>query len=453
MVSATSDGRLASGDTYPEPLEDRLWRQVAHGLDVERLLPTEHQRRKALAKKLDRPLDVNGWRIFVAGCAHSIRHGKAKQKKGAEATLVRMVGQWAADVADLLPDRMEDLRRIVTLLAWGVERAGKALRRHRSADVRYPTVLTQGRNGFGREAHTLPPLIGRRAGGAVQYSLLPGLGPEYDEYGGEFLASVLPVELYTTRGKGAPLDIRMGLEAIFDALGRGRSGGRLDPVPWRHLLGRIYPGRKVSRLARARWPGLNRALDLLEKDDRWRLPVANGRGGWEGWRVVSPYLRPLTGHPSERVGFTVTLPDTVNPRHGSIHDRPVIAAAGAVSTQRLALTTALPVLWDRPGDLRREVRGEWRQVANPAAYPLLSSRGVVSLMYPGGVPKRKRWRELEDEARTLLDWLASEGYATCTREPGGRRIMPGARWPGWAEAQRKLIEPPVHGFEPPVAAA
>ena len=113
MVSATPDGRLASGDTHPEPLEARLWRQVEHGLDVERLLPTAPQRRKALAKKLDRPLGKNGWRIFVAGCAHAIAHGKAKRKKGAEATLVRMVGQWADEVADLCPERMGDLRRIV----------------------------------------------------------------------------------------------------------------------------------------------------------------------------------------------------------------------------------------------------------------------------------------------------------------------------------------------------
>lgn len=316
------------------------------------------------------------------------------------------------------------------------------VRRHRSADVRYPTVLTQGRSGFGREAHHLPPLIGRRSGGAVQYSLLPGLGPDYDEYGGEFLASVLPVELYTTRGKGAPLDIRMGLEAIFDALGRGRAGGRVPAVPWRHLLERIYPGAKVSGYARRAWPGLNRALDLLEKGNRWSLPIANGKGGWERWRVVVPAPRPLTGHPSERIGWTVTVPDTINPALGSIHNRHIIQAAGAVSTQRLALTSGLPVLWDRPGDLRREVRGEWQQVDNPAAYPLLSLRSVVSLMYPGGVPGRKRWRELEDEARNLLDWLATVGYATWTTEPGGRRIMPGADWPGWTAEQRKLIEAP-----------
>ena len=100
------------------------------------------------------------------------------------------------------------------------------------------------------------------------------------------------------------------------------------------------------------------------------------------------------------------------------------------------------MLWDRPGDTRQKVRGEWEQVANPGAYPLLSLRGVVSLMYPGGPPKRKRWPGLEAEARGLLDWLATRGYATWTRESGGRRIMPGPDWPGWRPEQRPLIEPP-----------
>ena len=55
---------------------------------------------------------------------------------------------------------------------------------------------------------------------------------------------------------------------------------------------------------------------------------------------------------------------------------------------------------------------------------------------------RKRWPQLEAEARALLDWLAARGYATWTREPGGRRIMPGPDWPGWRPEQRPLIGPP-----------
>ena len=102
-----------------EPIEARLWRQVAHGLDVDRLLPSREKRAKDLAKKLDRPLDVNGWRMYVSGCAHTMAYGKAPRRRTAEAALVETVTRWHAQVADLLPDRVADLRRIV---AAGLER-------------------------------------------------------------------------------------------------------------------------------------------------------------------------------------------------------------------------------------------------------------------------------------------------------------------------------------------
>ena len=348
-------------------------------------------------------------------------------------------------------------------LAWKADPRNKRIARHRAADVRFPSALTQARDGFGT-GDTLPPLAGTRAPGGSQYSLLPGLGPDYDEYSGEFLASVLPIELYTTRGKGAPLDIRIALEAIFDGIGRGRHGGRVPAVPWGHLLGRIYPGRKVAGYAKSAWPGLQNALDQLELGDQWRLPFANGKGGWEGWRVVVPNPRPLTGKPRERVGFTVTIPDTANPRHGSIHDRRMIAKAGALSTPALGLTSGLPVVWDRPGDTRREVGArDWEYVENPGAYSLMTLRGVVSLMYPGGPNAsgkwgNKRWSEVKAQARALLEWLAGyrpvpgkpkapkqpvgPQYIRVVPEPGGFRIAPGRDWPGFRAHQRKLIEAP-----------
>ena len=65
-----------TGNDTLAPLGARLWRQVENGMDRERLLPTIASRRKVLAKKLDRPLEKNGYRTFVAGCAHTIATGK-----------------------------------------------------------------------------------------------------------------------------------------------------------------------------------------------------------------------------------------------------------------------------------------------------------------------------------------------------------------------------------------
>ena len=65
--------------TESEALADRIWRQVEHGFD-EDLLPTRGNRTKDLAKKLDRELDKNGWRMFISGCAYTMANGKGPQR-------------------------------------------------------------------------------------------------------------------------------------------------------------------------------------------------------------------------------------------------------------------------------------------------------------------------------------------------------------------------------------
>ena len=102
-----------TGNDTLAPLGARLWRQVENGMDRERLLPTIASRRKVLAKKLDRPLEKNGYRTFVAGCAHTIATGKPKHRRGAECALVRAVSAWVNEVTDVWPERAGDLRRIV----------------------------------------------------------------------------------------------------------------------------------------------------------------------------------------------------------------------------------------------------------------------------------------------------------------------------------------------------
>ena len=225
--------------------------------------------------------------------------------------------------------------------------------------------------------------------------MLPGLGPDFDEYGGEFLASVLPCELYTTRGKGAPLDIRIALEAIFDGIGRGRYGGLIPAVPWGHLLGRIYPGRKVAQVAGTVWPGLRHALDQLEKGPQWSLPIANGRGGWEGWRVVTPNPRPLDRPPL---------------RTGRLHRH----------TSRY-----------REPEARKPARPARDRGSGGAVHPgACAHKRAARRVGPARRPAGEGGRGLKDEARALLDWLAERGYATWTSEPG------------WRPEQRPLIGPP-----------
>ena len=80
-----------------------------------RLLGTVEKRQRDLAKKLDRPLPENGWRIYVSGQVWTIFNGKAKAARGSEAALVETLAKWKAQVEELLPERLPDLVRIVNV--------------------------------------------------------------------------------------------------------------------------------------------------------------------------------------------------------------------------------------------------------------------------------------------------------------------------------------------------
>ena len=87
-------GPAPEGPDTPRWVFQAIWRQACEGLDVERLLPSREKRARDLAKKLDRPLDRNGWRIFVSGQAYAMKHGKARQQRNAEVMLVETVARW-----------------------------------------------------------------------------------------------------------------------------------------------------------------------------------------------------------------------------------------------------------------------------------------------------------------------------------------------------------------------
>ena len=95
-----------------ETLAARIWRQVEFGTD-ESLLPTKEKRTRDLAKKMDRELDRNGWRMFVSGCAYTMANGKGPQRRNAEVMLLDTIRRWRDQVVDLLPERAADLKRIV----------------------------------------------------------------------------------------------------------------------------------------------------------------------------------------------------------------------------------------------------------------------------------------------------------------------------------------------------
>ena len=104
--------REENAATEGETLAARIWRQVEFGTD-ESLLPTKEKRTRDLAKKMDRELDRNGWRMFVSGCAYTMANGKGPQRRNAEVMLLDTIRRWRDQVVDLLPERAADLKRIV----------------------------------------------------------------------------------------------------------------------------------------------------------------------------------------------------------------------------------------------------------------------------------------------------------------------------------------------------
>ena len=84
-------------------------------------MPSREHRAKSLARKLDRELDKNRWRMFVSACAYTMANGNGPQCRYAEVMLIGTIRRWRDQVVDLLPGRAVDLKRIVEA---GFERSG-----------------------------------------------------------------------------------------------------------------------------------------------------------------------------------------------------------------------------------------------------------------------------------------------------------------------------------------
>ena len=290
----------------------------------------------------------------------------------------------------------------------------------------------------------LPPLgllpdAGGESAGPAQ---LPMFGPDFDHYGGEFQASVLPVGMYQTRGKGAPLALRLLMRAVLDTPQNMRGGPVYTPrTPWRDVVAELLPGGYQST---RQWPGLQHGLKSLNADPRFLVPVEvptpDGKTAYVGKRVVLATEQPLTGHRAEWLRFLVDLP--AGAERGPIAHRAAWFLAAAHSTARFALATGLAVLWDRPGKTRVKPASAapFVQSADFARYRVLSRRELASLTFPNGWPKRLRRKGSEDAAVEHLRALEKTGYCRIRRERGGWRTMPGPDWPGWTPAQRlKLL--------------
>ena len=95
-----------------EDLGNRLFRQIAHGLDENRLMPAEDTRRRQVNKTLDKLAAHKGWYVFAAAAAHTIAESsEARRRRNAEIQLVTEAARWTRDVERFAPERLDEYRK------------------------------------------------------------------------------------------------------------------------------------------------------------------------------------------------------------------------------------------------------------------------------------------------------------------------------------------------------
>ena len=411
MTSVNENARYRAR-TNPDELGDFLRRDRTN---ADALIDAAANREAA------RTLLLLDWPVRVLG---SLR------RDGYDVDRVRDADRWLVDQLDGLrgPERGGYRWSLLAVLVAAVPRPVAIERR---IDPVWPALLAMAGPGRGRR-ETLPLLALQRRRSGDQ---LPMFGP-VDHFGGEFQASALPVAMYQTAGPGAPLALRLLLRAILDTPQADRDGPREFRQPWRDVVAELFPRRYQPA---RQWAGLHRAIAELNSADRFLVPVQNPEGGIVGRRVVMVTEQPLSGHKSETVAFRVNLP--AGGDRGPVVWRSRWFHHASHSAPRFALASGLSVIWDRPGTLRvRPARGApFIQTADAARYPILSGRELASLAFPAGWPRRfgkLGRRRAEREAVEHLRALVDSGYCRATRERGGWRVVPGAGWPGWTDAQR-----------------
>ena len=234
-----------------------------------------------------------------------------------------------------------------------------------------------------------------------------------------------------TRGRGAPLALRLFVEAVLSVPADARGSGPvlLHPERWGDFLRRLYPSGKFR--ADRQWPAVRAAFLALDSEAAL-IPWRNAEGGWQARRAVVVRDRPRSGAPNEWVQLMVDLPP--GSERGPIVDRLALRGAGVKSAPAYRLAISLSADWYRPGATRVPVRGgaHFLQVTDPRRYPCVSDGRLVAMAFPRGAPGGGSMvRKRRQRAREALAYLVGTGFAEEIELPDGRRILPGSRWAGW----------------------
>ena len=261
------------------------------------------------------------------------------------------------------------------------------------------------------------PVIGKGQG------VLPGFETDRSQ-------PSIPLELYdlsvgpsNSRGRGAPLALRLWIEAILairlDDRGRGPV---VLKITLRDLLGKLYPRKRPDR--RYYWPRLWRASDALDKAWIPWLDKATGKGGRRRIVLVSNLPRG-PGALDDEIKIIVDLPPGVG--KGPVVS-PRLGFWGLDSAPAYRGLLNLAFLWFQPGKTRTPVRGRrhWIQSSSPARYERLTDKLLIESFYPTSASKDRRG--LLRDAKVALAKLEGAGELRMVKDRHGHhRLMP----PDW----------------------
>ena len=239
----------------------------------------------------------------------------------------------------------------------------------------------------------------------------------------------LPLALYDLglgnaidqRGRGAPLALRLWIEAVLSVPLEDRLYNQpvAMEVPLRDLLARLYPSTRRPR-PNEYWPRLEAAVEALESPQA-RIPFQDPTSGESGLqRVVLVSRIPRgPGALDDKIRFIVDLPP-------GAHDGPVVspnlAQWGVQAAAPYRALIGLAYRWWHPGVTRYPVRRgqHWLQRQDPNAYgnPLTDAE-AIALCFPTSSNKQKRF--LAFEARRVLKTLVEAGEARIVE---GRLLPP-----------------------------
>ena len=213
-------------------------------------------------------------------------------------------------------------------------------------------------------------------------------------------------------GRGAPLALRLFVEAIL-AVPKYMRGGRSSYIiPMRELQERLYPNGPPTRSVF--WDRLTRAIDILQSVEA-RMPYYDPTTGeCRLLQIVSfPDLPDGPYDLNQGVEIGIRLPP--NSHAGpQISDNLGWWGVSSVPAYRALLNLAY--YWHMPG--KRKYQQE--------DYEPLTDNDLIELCYPAGISAKQRRKKLQ-EAKKTLGLLADAGeleivpYGTSGRE---RRILP-----------------------------